>query len=1132
MSEPKSEIPEISSEWSAVAEAASLPPGTVKRIQVAGKTLALISNADGIHAVDQACPHEGGPLAEGSVEANAIVCPIHSYKFDCKTGHCLTDSRLKLRVYETKIEQGKIWVKTAAEISGAASGTASGEPSAGASNASSAAASAADDPAIKKSSVEQWKIAKHGMDVWPDVERYAQEHTPMAKIEIPELERMKWFGYFYRKNNDIDHYMCRIRIPGCEMTSDQARAVAFIAYESGYSIVDVTTRGNVQVQGLTVDKLPKVREALEKSGLTARQTGHDNVRNITSHPYSGIDAEELIDTRELSQQIQDLIIGSREFSDLPRKCNIALTGRADAAAHAWTQDITFVAAWGSGGQGGKVGFRLLLGGTQGQGPKLATLMSVFVLPEQVLDVTAAVLRIFRELGYRHNRHQVRLRFLIERLGAEEMLAQIEKRLGYALERCAKPLPAPRQEENFLGWFKQKQHDLWAVGVCVPVGRLTWDQLEGLAVIAQQYGWGTLRTTYDQNLVLPGIPSAAKASVGYAIAKHGLTFEADSVSRQVVACTGRQFCNLAVTETKGYAYQLMEELRRRKVQLHGISLHLSGCPSSCGMSYTADIGLKGGKVRRGLRVLDAFDVYLGGGICDGVHMGILYQKLAPVEQLPESIEKIVSDFYSNRKEEETFSQYWRNKLKGHVAQAATGEIAKWRCTHCGHFYVGETPPAFCPVCATLRSGFEPVADIPGDTVPAAKPAQDKVAAKQTPDGIRLVIIGGGIAAHTAAATARSLDPACRITILTEDEHAFYNRLNLTRFLAQEIPREDLFDYKPQWYQENRIEILTRTRVIGLDPVKKTVLLAEGRDIAYDACILAHGSSAATPGFYRPNLSGVSLLRTLKDVEDIAARVQPGMEAGVIGGGVLGLEAAYGILKRGARVRVFEFMPMLMPRQLDKIGGEWFGQMVAEKGIEPHTGVRVKELVGEERVQGIRLEDGTFFAANLVIVSTGIQPNVDWVKRAGLHCERGILVGDRMETSAKNVFAAGDVAQWRGQVIGLWTNAVEQAKIAAANAVGKTGFFQGFLPVTILKCLGIPLISMGEIKEDGGTIRSKTTSDAPNKIYRRVILREGIPVGGILLGTSSGMGQMRKLIESGLELEKLREKVLPVQEVVLR
>jgi len=351
------------------------------------------------------------------------------------------------------------------------------------------------------------------------------------------------------------------------------------------------------------------------------------------------------------------------------------------------------------------------------------------------------------------------------------------------------------------------------------------------------------------------------------------------------------------------------------------------------------------------------------------------------------------------------------------------------------------------------------------------------------------------------------------------------LNLTRFLSGEVQHGELFDYRPDWYDEQQIELLTGTRVIGLDPIKKCALLAEGRELVYDACILTHGSSANAPPFYRPDLSGVFLLRSLADVEGIMHRARAGAKAAVIGGGVLGLEAAYGLVHRGARVEVFEYQPYLMPRQLDQGAAALLAQMVREKGIEPYAGVGVKELLGSDRVEGVLLSDGRRFEAELVIVLTGIKPNIDWVKRSGIHCNRGVLVDDQMQTSAEDVFAAGDVVEWRGQIIGLWTNALEQAKVAAANAAGKMSFYQGVLPVTILKCLGIPLVSMGEICEDGDGISSKTRHDLNTGAYRRVVFRDGIPIGGILLGTTQGMGEMRQLIENGLELEQLRRKVAP-------
>src|SRR5439155_14503166 len=410
-------------EWVVVAEVADVRPGTLRQVQAGAATIALVGSTAGIHALDNACTHEGGPLGEGSVEGTTVRCPLHGWEFDARTGRCLTEQGRHQRTFETKVAQGQVWVRVA--------------PGA-------VATTPVDDLATKKSRVEIWKAAKHGIDVWPDILRYAQEGTPMAAIDDADLERMKWYGYFYRKNNDNNHYMCRVRIPGCTMPANQARALAFIAYESGYSIVDVTTRGNVQIQGLTIEKLPGVRAALERVGLTSRQSGHDNIRNITSHPWSGIDAEELIDTRELARHIQAMIIGNREFSDLPRKFNIALTGRAEAAAHAWTQDISYVA---TPGPDGTVGFQLLLGGNQGQAPHLAWHIPVCVRPEQVLGVTAATLRTFRDLGQRHNRNQVRFRYLIERLGPAQMLLDLEQHLGYELERFPQAPPRPARDEE-------------------------------------------------------------------------------------------------------------------------------------------------------------------------------------------------------------------------------------------------------------------------------------------------------------------------------------------------------------------------------------------------------------------------------------------------------------------------------------------------------------------------------------------------------------------------------------------------------------------------------------------------------------------------------------------------------------
>ena len=1062
-----------------------------------GSAIALACTSRGVFALADSCCHEGSSLAEGSLDDTTLTCPGHGWRFDCRSGACLTETERVQPVFETRLRDGRVEVRlpppeTSAEREDAGPG--------------------------KLSPVERWKQAKHGFDVWADVLEHAVARTPMGKIDGADLERMKWYGYFYRKNNDNEHYMCRVRIPGCELTTEQAKTLAYVAYRSGYSILDVTTRGNVQIQGLTVEALPEVLAALEKARLTPRQSGHDNVRNATSHPFSGFDPEELIDTRALARGIQAALIGSRELADLPRKVNVALVGRPDPAAHAWTQDICFV---GARDGDGAVGFQLLLGGTQGKSPRLAWQAPVFVEPGDVVDVTVAVIRTFRELGDRHDRNHVRMRYLIERLGIDGMLGEVETRLGRRLRRWDAPVRRPDREESFVGWFPQKQRGLWALGVCAPLGRLTTYEFEGLAVVARRFGSETLRTTYDQNVVIPDIPEAARREAELAVARHGLSFEPDAALRNVVACTGKQFCNIAVTETKGYAYQLVEELRRRKVQIHGVRLHMSGCPSSCAMNHTADIGLKGAKVRRGLRVLDAFDVSLGGGLGAEVRLGETYRKAVPVSELPELVQGVVAEFHLQRAPGQSFSEYWTRKLAARPPDPKRDvEVPRWQCTRCAHLHVAEDPPPFCPRCAAIRARFEPAPEEVGE--PGAPKPGPPPSRPPRRDGPRVLVVGGSIAGHTAAQTVRERDPAARITLVSDEPHTFYNRLNLTRYLAGEVDRRELFERSEEWYREAGIEVLTGTRVIALDPVRKSALLAEGRELAYDACVLAHGSSALSPPFYRDDLPGVHRLRTVADVDAILGAAGPGRRAVVIGGGVLGVEAALGLARRGGEVSVLEWLPRLMPRQLDAAGAEWLAERLRWAGVRSRTGVGVAALEGADRVRGVLLDDGTLVEADLVVVSTGIKPNVEWVRRSGIRCDRGVLADDRMATSAPDVYAAGDVVEWRGRVVGLWTNAIEQARVAGANAAGQMSFFEGFLPVTGLKCAEFPLTSIGEILEDGEGVTSETYRDPKTGAYRRLVLRRGLPVGGLLLGTSAGSGDLLSVVQKGVELERLHER----------
>jgi precorrin-3B synthase len=557
--------------------------------------------------------------------------------------------------------------------------------------------------------VEVWKAEKHGFDVWPDVERYAAARTPMKDIEAPDLERMKWHGFFYRKRDSPGRYMNRIRVTANELTAEQAREVAYIAYEYGHGIVDVTTRANLQVQGLPIEHLPKFAERLEKVGLTSKQTGHDNIRNVFGHPFSGLTPDELFDTRRLCYDIVSFFLGNRVYSDLPRKFNIALDGSGRPTVHYWTQDISYLAARMDHGE---TRFAVLIGGTQGQNPHLGWHLPVVVEPAHMVAVTRALVDLFRTRGLRESRGAARFRYLIESIGVDGVLDWLRERLPFRLQTCSvEPAPASRYDE-LIGWFRQNEAELWTMGLCVPLGRLSWQQLEGLAVLSRKWADGHLRTTPEQGIAIINIPAGFRDAAATAAAALGLGIEADSLERSTMACTGSQFCNIAVTETKGHMFQLIEKLRKKAVKLHGIRIHMSGCPSSCAQHFTADIGLKGVRVRRLLGTREGFDVFLGGGIAGAVHMALPYRLGVDVDQLPTVVEEVVREYYLRREPGQTFSAYWRERLVATTAaKVGDGEYHPpvWVCDNCNFHHDGEDPPVFCPSCAGLRRNFARVPD---------------------------------------------------------------------------------------------------------------------------------------------------------------------------------------------------------------------------------------------------------------------------------------------------------------------------------------------------------------------------------------------------------------------------------------
>jgi ferredoxin-nitrite reductase len=647
--------------------------------------------------------------------------------------------------------------------------------------------------------VEVWKAEKHGFDVWPELLQHAAAKTPMREIDTPDLERMKWHGVFYRKRDTPGTYMLRIRLTACELSAEQAKAIAYVAYQFGYGIVDLTTRANIQVQGLPLEHVPTAIERLTEVGLTCKQTGHDNIRNVFGHPFSGVDPAELIDTRPLCREITQLFLDNRDYSDLPRKMNIALSGHSHHGAHYWSQDISFLACRISSGahssrreftataaaaNDGDVLFQTLIGGTQGQNPHLGWHLPVLVRPDQVVDVTRALLSLFREQGSREKRGEARFRFLVERIGVGGVLEYLERNLDFPLRPGISEPQPPSGYDDLIGWFRQHDPHLWTMGLSVPVGRMGWQQLEGLARLSRKWGDGQLRVTPDQGVAVINIPSGFKDAAATDAAALGLSLHADTLARNTVACTGIQFCNIAVTETKGHMLRLIEKLRQRALMLHGIRIHMSGCPSSCAQHFTADIGLKGVRVRRLIGTREGFDVYLGGGIAGQIHLGLPYKLGVDVDQLPQLVEDCVQEYYLKHKPGQTFSAYWRETLRNlEAAKVTDGEYIPpvWVCENCDYRHHAEDPPVYCPSCAGLRRHFARIDEQPaeqnGHTAEKDNSAKPREASHEdaprsdgflfaaleselsTGEGLAVEVAGSQLALFRIGGEIRAIDDAC-------------------------------------------------------------------------------------------------------------------------------------------------------------------------------------------------------------------------------------------------------------------------------------------------------------------------------------------------------------------------------------
>jgi sulfite reductase (ferredoxin) len=523
---------------------------------------------------------------------------------------------------------------------------------------------------------ERFKKDDDGLNVRHRIlTRYA--HQGFDSIDPQDLRgRFRWWGLYTQRRPGIgggktgalddaeiedSFFMMRVRIPGGQLSAEQLRTVASIGKEYGRDLADITDRQNVQFHWIRIEDVPEIWDRLEGVGLSSLQACGDVPRNILGCPVAGICAEEILDASAVLRATEAVAAANPEFTNLPRKYKTAISGcPAQCTAHE-INDISFV---GVTGPDGTPGFDLWVGGGLSTNPMLAQRLGVFVSPDQVPQVWSGVTGLFRDYGYRRLRSRARLKFLVADWGTERFREVLEKEyLGEVLPDGPEPPAPPPGSRDHVG--VHQQHDgRYYLGVAPHVGRTSGTQLWQVADLAEEYGSGKIRTTPQQKLLILDVPGDRVAELSEELAARDLQVNPSAFRRGTMACTGIEFCKLAIVETKQRAQDLYAELDRRLPGFDTpISININGCPNSCARFQIADIGLKGSIVNGG----EGFQVHLGGSLGNDPAFGRKLRGLkVTADGLADYVERILRNYLADRTEGEQFATWARRADEGFLA----------------------------------------------------------------------------------------------------------------------------------------------------------------------------------------------------------------------------------------------------------------------------------------------------------------------------------------------------------------------------------------------------------------------------------------------------------------------------------
>ncbi|MFK4499150.1 ferredoxin-nitrite reductase [Bradyrhizobium japonicum] len=507
---------------------------------------------------------------------------------------------------------------------------------------------------------EKFKRDEHPFDAYPRLRQQALDNTPPSPADN---FRWRYYGIFYVAPTQ-DSYMCRLRIPNGIMKHWQLSGLADLADDLCGPYSHVTTRANLQLREIPPKNAIKLIEGIQDLGLCSRGSGADNIRNVTGTPTAGIDPQELIDTRPYAREWHYHILNDRSLYGLPRKFNVAFDGAGRIAVLEETNDIAFTAFEVKDGFGVEPGvwFRLGLGGITGH-KDFAKYSNIIVKPEQATAVADAIVRVFIDHGDRTNRNKARLKYVLDAMGHDGFLKLVEERLKTPFTRVPEEAFAPRPAADrmaHIGVHKQKQDGLNWIGVSLTLGKISCDQMRGLAKVAQDLGDGEIRLTVWQNLLISGVRDENVELAIAAIKQIGLAVEASHIRAGLIACTGSAGCRFAASNTKRNAAEIGDWCEPRVAMDKPVNIHVTGCHHSCAQHYISDIGLIGARVPiNDEDTVDGYHLFTGGGFGPDADVGQEVYHDLKAEDAPKTVEGLLKAYIAHRSSpDETFLSFAR------------------------------------------------------------------------------------------------------------------------------------------------------------------------------------------------------------------------------------------------------------------------------------------------------------------------------------------------------------------------------------------------------------------------------------------------------------------------------------------